>query len=99
MNNIPTIPKILIIGHSFISRLAQDIQRDPILDVNLNLKQCEIRCFGVSGASLEILEKHNGLIEFMKQYKPSIVILQLVEMTSVDRIYDQKLYHAILWIS
>jgi len=51
MNNIPTIPKILIVGHSFTSRLAQDIQRDPILDVNFNLKQCEIRCFGVSGAS------------------------------------------------
>ena len=44
MNNIPTIPKVLIVGHSFISRLAQDIQRDPILDVNFNLKQCEIRC-------------------------------------------------------
>jgi hypothetical protein len=49
MNNIPTIPKVLIVGHSFISRLAQNIQRDPILDVNFNLKQCEIHYFGVSG--------------------------------------------------
>jgi hypothetical protein len=57
MNTIPTIPKVLIAGHSFISRLAQDTQRDPILDVNFDLKQCEIRCFGVSGASLEILRK------------------------------------------
>lgn len=77
MNNIPTIARILIVGHSFISRLAQDIQRDPIIDVDFNLKQCEIRCFGVSGTSLEILEKHNGLIEFMNQYKPNIVILQI----------------------
>ena len=26
---------------------------------------------------LEILEKHNGLIEFLKQYKPNIVIQQI----------------------
>ena len=67
MHNIRAIPKVLIVGHSFISRLAQNIQRDPILNVNFNLKQYEIRSFGVSGALLEILEKHNVLIEFMKQ--------------------------------
>ena len=31
----------------------------------------------LSGASLEIPEKHNGLIEFLKQYKPNIVIQQI----------------------
>jgi len=53
--NTHDVPRVLIVGHSFISRLMTDIQVNPRLHSNFNLIQCTVHCCGISGARIDTI--------------------------------------------
>ena len=72
--NTHDVPRVLIVGHSFISRLRTDIQVNRRLHSNFNLIQCTVRCCGISGARIDtIMQNYTCLSD----YKPHIVLLQI----------------------
>lgn len=67
--------RVLIVGHSFISRLDNAIGR--YLPINFNLRQCVIQCFGVSGGRTDSLRANQGLRRKIVSFQPAILILQI----------------------
>ena len=70
-------PNVLIVGHSFISRLAHDLTAVNYLDPSFDLIQCNIQCYGVSGAKVATLIDHPGLDNVIRDFQPKIIILQI----------------------
>jgi len=75
--NTHDVPRVLIVGHSFISHLATDIQVIPRLHSNFNLIQCTVRCCGISGARINTIMQNYTLVSCLSDYKPHIVLLQI----------------------
>ena len=70
-------PRVLILGHSFISRLANDIFVKPYLDSNFDLMQCDIHCYGIGGASVKTFFDKQEVCAEIVNFKPHIIILQV----------------------
>lgn len=69
--------KVLIIGHSFISRLERLLGQSELFPVDFNLAQCEIRCYGISGGRAESLLRDQDLQNCIFSFKPVVILLQL----------------------
>ncbi|VDI10947.1 Hypothetical predicted protein [Mytilus galloprovincialis] len=70
-------PKVLILGHSFISRLTQALTYDPKLSPDFNLAQCSVSCYGISGGTVDRLKNNDDLNAHIQQFQPSVIILQI----------------------
>ncbi|XP_062605449.1 uncharacterized protein LOC134267244 [Saccostrea cucullata] len=68
---------VLVIGHSFVTRLEQLLGRSDAFQADFNLAQCEIRCFGFSGGRVENLLKNQDLQHYITSFKPVVIILQI----------------------
>ena len=75
--NTHDVPRVLIVGHSFISHLVTDIQLIPRLHSNFNLIQCTVRCCGISGARINTIMQNYTLVSCLSDYKLHIVLLQI----------------------
>ena len=78
--NVMSLPKVALVGHSFIRRLNHDIQsKDKFgLHRNFNLSQCWIK-FRWSGG-WEVLDKDrfdSVFVPFLKDFRPHVVVLQV----------------------
>lgn len=69
--------KVLIIGHSFISRLERLLGQSELFPADVNLAQCEIRWFGISGRRAESLLRDQDLQNCIHSFKPAVIILQI----------------------
>ena len=72
------IPKILVLGHSFVRRLRDDLnaQFDPRASVNFHLPESGyIQLQGIGGRTVEKMFKHD--LSFVQQYKPDVLILEI----------------------
>ena len=75
-----SLPKIAVIGHSFIKRLARDIRDRSITDLkqNLNLSQCDIKfCWSGGWEVLDFVRFDNVIAPFLRSYRPNVVVLQV----------------------
>ena len=68
---------VLIIGHSFIRRLQNDVHERHDLHSNLNLDQCVVQYYGVGGATVASLLHDFRLREKLEEFRPDVVILQI----------------------
>lgn len=68
---------VLLIGHSYISRLHQLLLHNNAFDSNFNLDQCEVRCFGVGGGRIDTLQQNDNLWSTLDAFQPQIVICQI----------------------
>ncbi len=72
------IPKILVLGHSFVRRLRDDLnaQFDPRASVNFHLPESGyIQLQGIGGRTVEKMFKHD--LSFVQQYKPDVLFLEI----------------------
>ena len=69
--------RVLLLGHSFISRLDREL--GSTLPEGFNLKQCDIRCFGVSGGRAEsfVVNQDTRLRRVLHSFQPAVLILQI----------------------
>ena len=78
-----TITRVLVLGHSFIARLQQDIVRrkDPSLVPNFGLSHegVRVRFLGFRGGNIDTLlsEKYRLIQSEISRYPPDMVILQI----------------------
>ena len=74
------LPKVAVIGHSFIRRLDKDMRdpRNTNIRHNFNLAQCKTHFRWSGGWEVQDKERFNTVIApFLRQVLPRIVILQL----------------------
>ncbi|CAC5370800.1 unnamed protein product [Mytilus coruscus] len=69
-------PKVLILGHSFISRLTQALTYDPKLSQDFNLAQGSVSCFGRRGGKLDRVNSED-LNANITYFQRSVIILQI----------------------
>lgn len=69
--------KILIIGHTFISRLERLLDQSELFPADFNLAQCEIWWFGISWGRAESLLRDQDLHNCIHSFKPAVFILQI----------------------
>lgn len=69
--------RVLVVGHSFISRLSLELQVNPNFDSNFGLIQCTVLCYGVAGATIDTLSRHNGFRQCLLQFQAQAVVLQI----------------------
>ena len=72
------VPKVLILGHSFVKRLSRDLVRgsDSRLDVSFNLVgMASVRLAGVGGRTVEKLRRFD--LTVISSYEPDVVILEI----------------------
>lgn len=72
------VPKVLILGHSFVKRLSRDISRgiDPRMDLNFGLEgDVSIRLSGVGGRTVEKLRRFD--LSNISSFAPDILILEV----------------------
>lgn len=72
------IPKVLILGHSFVKRLKSALSNafDSRAKSNFDLlKSAEIYLHGIGGRTVEKLHTHD--VHFVRKLKPDIVILEI----------------------
>lgn len=68
---------MLIIGHSYVSRLKTALINDQLLQPNFNLQQCVVNCYGIRGGKLGGLQHDVALQTYITQYQPNIILLQI----------------------
>ena len=80
------IPRVAILGHSFIRRLNGDIQdsNKPEFVHNFDLKQCIVKSCGVSSATINKLKGNHDVDSFLLEFQPHILIVQLGENDLCD---------------
>ena len=76
------LPNVLVLGHSFVARLWNDIRfnHDPShLHHNFGLAQATVRFLGFRSGVIQTLieDVHDRLRQEMLQHSPSLVILQI----------------------
>lgn len=71
------LPKVMVLGHSFVRRLASDLDRgfDERTTKDFGLNQCYIRMFGVGGRTVEKLRKYD--LKSVTSLRPDIVLLEI----------------------
>lgn len=72
------VPKVLILGHSFVKRLSRDISRgyDTQLDSSFGLfGTAVVQLAGVGGRTVDKLRRFD--LDIINSYKPDIVILEI----------------------
>lgn len=72
------VPKVLILGHSFVKRLSRDINNgfDPRMDLAFGLEgSAAVRLFGVGGRTVDKLRRFD--LDIIRSFAPDIVILEL----------------------
>ena len=77
-----SLPKIAVIGHSFIKRLARDIRDRSITDLkrNFNLSQCDVKfCWSGGWEVLDFVRFDNVIAPFLRSYRPMLLCCKLVE--------------------
>lgn len=52
MARATTIPTVLIIGSSFVTRLTGEFSKNGVIRSDFNLLQCNVQCFGLSGGTV-----------------------------------------------
>ncbi|KAK3089986.1 hypothetical protein FSP39_008242 [Pinctada imbricata] len=68
--------RIAIVGHSFVARLEESLKSDNIpLDTSLGLPSCNVKYFGLRGATTQKLIRSNELIE-CENFRPDTVFIQ-----------------------
>ena len=73
-------PKALILGHSFVRRLCQDLDKgfDNRASADFSLKcTMEVKLCGFGGMTVTRLQAGHLLDDEVLKYKPNIVILEL----------------------
>lgn len=73
----PPRTKVLIIGHSFISRLKTQLRIKDYFDYDFHLMQCNVRCFGKGGGRIDTLHEDPELWACLNSFRPSIAIIQV----------------------
>lgn len=71
------VTRVLIVGHSYISRLNGLLNQDLNFPNDFNLIQCDIKLYGVSGAHVTDFQNDRKFWGFMDWFQPHIVILQV----------------------
>lgn len=69
--------KVLIIGHSFISRLEMLLGQSELFPADFNLARCEIRCYRISGGRAQSLLRDQDLQDCIIFFKPVLILLRL----------------------
>jgi len=71
-----TLTRVLILGHSFIRRLREYVERSNNMDANLHIREgIELKWHRVWGRTIRKTVQIDRLV--VKSFKPDIVILQL----------------------
>jgi len=89
-------PRVLVIGHSYVSRLMTALTNDQLLQHNFNLQQCVVNCYGIREGKQGGLQHDVALQTHIKGYQPSIILLQIggtyaMHMTAHFHIHDRPL--------
>ena len=74
------LPKVALIGHSFIRRLDLDIRdrRKVELKRNFDLSQCQVKFRGTGGWKVLDQNRFNvAIAPFLRDFNPDIVVIQL----------------------
>ena len=55
------VPKVMILGHSFVKRLQKDLENlfDDRTKPNFNMEEVKVRLFGVGGRTVEKIRKYD----------------------------------------
>jgi len=71
------VPKVMILGHSFVRRLQNDLDRnfDSRAQRDFNLEGTKVRLFGVGGRTVEKVKKLD--LSSVARYTPDVVILEI----------------------
>ena len=71
------VPKAMILGHSFVRRLRADLERhfDDRAKTNFNLKDVNVRLFGVGGRTVKTIEQCD--LANVSRFAPDVVILEI----------------------
>ena len=70
-------PKCLVLGHSFVKRLCNDLEEqfDSRTKKDFQLKKLVVRLIGVGGRTIQKLRQHDLIT--VRHFRPDIVILEL----------------------
>lgn len=77
MARATTIPTVLIIGSSFVTRLTGEFSKNGVIRSDFNLLQCNVQCFGLSGGTVNSLKHNAELDTLITETQPSCLILQV----------------------
>lgn len=69
------VPKAMILGHSFVRRMQNDMTSDTRMKKNFGLSDVKIRMFGTGGRTVKKLRLFD--LDKVKVYGPDIVILEI----------------------
>ena len=71
------VPKVMILGHSFVRRLSGDLENhfDDHAKSNFDLEDVKVRLFGVGGRTVEKI-KHFDVAN-VSRFAPDVVILEI----------------------
>ena len=69
------VPKVMILGHSFVRRLGGDLEQhfDDRAKSNFDLKDVKVRLFGVGGRTVHKIKKFD--LVNVSRFAPDVVIL------------------------
>lgn len=73
-----TVPKVLILGHSFVKRLQSDLKApfDALADSNFHLEgTATVHLFGVGSRTVEKLRRYD--LHVVRHLAPDVVILEV----------------------
>lgn len=69
--------RVLVLGHSFISRLDSLFRFNNQFPDSFDLNQCTIMCYGRPGGTIDSLWDDNHLVDILLNFCPTLVILQV----------------------
>ncbi|CAG2184538.1 unnamed protein product [Mytilus edulis] len=75
----PKKHNVLVVGHSFVTRLGNDVYTIPSLRPDFGLDQAEVHCLGFGGGVISTLIKDESrrLNGKLRSFRPEMVILQI----------------------
>ena len=87
-------PSVLVLGHSFVARLGDDVLSDHKLKPDFDLRHVHVRCMGLRGGNIFTLlddDKHRLDIE-LKTNHPILVVSKIGENDIDCRGFDEEIY-------
>ena len=71
------VPKVMILGHSFVRRLSDDLENhfDDRAKSNFDLEDVKVRLFGVGGRTVEKIKQFD--VANVSHFAPDIVVLEI----------------------
>ncbi|CAC5423238.1 unnamed protein product [Mytilus coruscus] len=76
---VPVKHNVLVLGHSFVARLGNDVSRIPSLRPDFEIDQAVVHCLGFRGGVVgHLIEDTSGKLHHeLHTFRPEMVILQI----------------------